>query len=85
MQDLRAVWAYIAQDDPKAATRLAERLLEAAEKLPDSPGLGRPGRVIDTRELVITRTPDLVPYRVIGNAVAVLRLLHGAQRWPERF
>ena len=85
VRDLQAARAYIAQDDPRAAARVAERILEAVEKLPNSPGLGRPGRVIDTRELVISGTPYLVPYRVVGDAVVILRVLHGAQRWPERF
>ena len=56
-QDLRQVRAYIARDDPKAAAKVARRLREAIERLPDNPARGRPGRVIDTRELVVTGTP----------------------------
>jgi toxin ParE1/3/4 len=48
-----------------------------------APGIGRPGRIEGTRELVIHRTPYIAAYRISGNTVRVLRLLHGAQQWPE--
>jgi plasmid stabilization system protein ParE len=32
---------------------------------------------------VITRTPYIVAYRVLDDAVRILRVLHGAQLWPE--
>jgi len=53
--------------------------------LPESPEMGRPGRVPGTRELVIPRTPCIVPYRLVGNTIQVLRIFHGARRWPETF
>jgi toxin ParE1/3/4 len=43
--------------------------------------MGRPGRVQGTRERVITGTPYLVVYRV-RHEVEILRVLHGAMRWP---
>lgn len=84
-QDLREVRATIAEDNPKAAAQVAARILQAVERLPDNPALGRPGRVMDTRELVIAGTPYLVPYRVTGDVIVVLRVLHGARQWPGRF
>jgi toxin ParE1/3/4 len=47
--------------------------------------MGRPGRVKGTRELVIVGTPYIVAYRIKGDAVQVLRVLHGAQKWPQGF
>jgi toxin ParE1/3/4 len=47
------------------------------------PQMGRPGRVHGTRELVITRTPYIAIYRLSSEAIQILRLLHGAQQWPE--
>jgi toxin ParE1/3/4 len=52
--------------------------------LAGSPGLGRPGRVAGTRELVIPLTPYIVPYRVRDDAVQIITILHGAQRWPDK-
>jgi plasmid stabilization system protein ParE len=67
------------QDD----TAAAERILAAAARLAEFPETGRPGRRAGTRELVVSRTPYLVPYRVRGEFVEVLRVLHGRQRWPD--
>ncbi len=47
--------------------------------------MGRAGRVPGTRELVISGTPYIVPYRVRGGAVEVLRVFHAARRWPTEF
>ena len=85
LADLRALRAYIARDDPGAARRVASRIRAAVERLADHPGAGRPGRVSGTRELVVAGTPYLVPYRVKGPAIEILRVYHGAQRWPAHF
>lgn len=84
--DLAALRAYIAQDDPAAAQRVALHIIRNVETLlPNSPEMGRPGRVPGTRELVIPRTPYIVPYRLVGNTIQVLRVFHSARRWPEAF
>ena len=84
--DLAALRAYIAQDDPAAAQRIALHIIRNVETLlPNSPEMGRPGRVPGTRELVIPRTPYIVPYRLVDNAVQVLRVFHGARLWPDAF
>ncbi len=77
--------AYIARDDPRAAARLVERIVVGVERLAAHPASGRPGRVPGTRELVIGDTPYVVPYRVRGATVEILRVFHAARKWPERF
>jgi toxin ParE1/3/4 len=84
-QDLRHLRAYIAEDNPQAAASVARSILQAVERLPENPAIGRPGRVMGTRELVVAGTPYLVPYRVMGDVIVILRVLHGAQQWPDRF
>jgi hypothetical protein len=40
-------------------------------------------QVKGTRELVISRTPFIAVYRLLGTqGIEVLRLMHGAQQWP---
>lgn len=82
--DLEAVRAYIAQDNPTAAQKLGLRLEQAATLLLTQPGLGRPGRVHGTRELIVSGTPYLIPYRVRGQQIEILRVFHTARRWPPR-
>jgi toxin ParE1/3/4 len=86
VEDLAAIRAYIAEDDPEAARRIALRIIHSIEDLlSGNPEMGRPGRVPGTRELVVPRTPYVVPYRVRNNRIQVLRVYHGARKWPERF
>ena len=77
--------SYIAADDPAAARLVVARVLEAVAQLADQPGLGRPGRVPSTRELVVARTRYLVPYRVKRDAVEILRVFHTSRRLPKRW
>ena len=86
IQDLISLRAYIAEDSPAGARRIVLRILHDIEYLlPDNPHIGRPGRVPGTRELVIPRTPYIVPYRVQGEVIQILRVYHGARRWPDSF
>jgi addiction module RelE/StbE family toxin len=82
LEDLVAAGEYIAQENPKAAQQMAARVKEAADYLRDHPNLGRPGRLSDTKELVVSGTPFIVVYWIRKGAVQILRLLHHAQRWP---
>ena len=81
--DIEAAFAYIAQDSPRAAQIVVERILASLESLPEHPGMGRPGRVEGTREMVIARTPYVAVYEVTPQGVAVARVIHGAQNWPD--
>jgi toxin ParE1/3/4 len=81
---LEDIYERIAADNPTAARHMIERIRAAVTRLAASPALGRPGRVAGTRELVIPRTPYIVPYRVKGDVVQIITILHGAQRWPDR-
>ena len=77
--------AFIAQDSPKSAAAFVEHLLDSAELLATQPQMGRPGRVPGTRELVVTRFPYILPYRVREQNVEILRVFHTARRWPGDF
>lgn len=76
--------AYLAQQNPQAATDLVDRIEEAVRRLNEFPAMGRPGRVSGTRELVVTDTPYIVPYRVRGQTVHILRVFHTSRKWPGR-
>jgi toxin ParE1/3/4 len=85
-RDLRAAYQYWAEErSPAAADTMLDIIFSAVEMLSKHPGLGRPGRVVGTRELVILRTPFLIAYRLHRGSIQLLALLHGARKWPERF
>lgn len=81
VEDRRAVYAYIKADNPNAALALDELFSARAARLTNHPGLGRPGRVGGTRELVVHRNYILI-YDTAGDLVRVLRVLHAARQWP---
>jgi toxin ParE1/3/4 len=85
LQNLNDEAAYIAQEDPIAARLMVQRVMNAVDMLADQPGLGRPGRVPGTRELVVSKTRLLVPYRVHGGTVEVLRVFHTSQGLPRQW
>ena len=75
--------SHIAADDPRAARLVVGRVMDAVAQLVEQPGLGRPGRVPGTRELVVLKTRYVVPYRVNGETVEVLRVFHTSRRPPS--
>ncbi len=85
IHDLIALRAHIAEYDPAAAKRVALYILYCVEYLlSENPKLGAPGRVPGTRELVIPKTPYIVPYRVRPSKIEIARVYHTSRRLPER-
>ena len=81
--DRLAIFIWIADDDPRAAALVDDRIEDAVQRLKDFPHSGRPSRIDGTRELVISGTPYLVPYQVVGETIRLLRVIHGARMWPH--
>ena len=76
--------AYLADRNPWAAIDMGDAIEAAIERLIDYPHTGRPGRIRGTRELVVSGTPYVIAYRIEPGAILIVRLLHGAQRWPAK-
>jgi len=83
VKDLQSLRHYIAQDNRVAAAKVAKKILHSIDILSEQPGMGRAGRVANTRELVVSGTSYIVPYRVRNNVIEILRVLHCAMQWPE--
>ena len=73
---------FIAQDNPLGAIDQDEQIERQTHMLLNHPILGKPGRRQGTRELVISHTPFIVVYRINGNRIELLRMLHSSQQWP---
>jgi toxin ParE1/3/4 len=86
LDELDAIGAYIARDNPVAAVRVVDRIDRAARNLAIMP-TGRRGRVAGTYEKVVPGLPYMVAYALETAAggdevLAILRVIHGARNWP---
>ena len=72
---------YIAHDNPSAAIDLDLDFEAKAENARQRPRLYKPGRMKGTHEIVV-RPNYVMVYRITGDLVEVLRVLHAAQQWP---
>lgn len=85
LNDLDTVVEYISQHNTNAARKLANRIWKTVQILAEHPNSGRMGRVSGTRELVVSGTSYIIPYRIKNNEIQILRVLHGARKWPTNF
>jgi addiction module RelE/StbE family toxin len=84
LADLRAIKAYIAEENPQAADHVITSIREETNVLLNQPNIGRAGRISDTRELVISQYPYIVAYREQSGEVEILAVVHTSRRWPEQ-
>lgn len=81
---LAEIYDYIAQDNPAAARRVIGQVRKDADLLKDNPGMGRPGRVEGTRELIVSRYPYIIVYRPAApDEVHIAAVIHTARLWPD--
>ena len=85
LNNLDEIAAYIAQENPIAAQQVVDMIIEQTNLLATQPALGRSGRVLGTRELVISNSQYLVPYRIKNNVVEILRVFHTSRRPPKNW
>ena len=85
LDNLDAAVEYIAADNPTAAKKVAQKNWDSVQLLKTQPGLGRPGRVSGTRELVVSGLPYIVPYLEKNGTIVILRIMHTSIKWPDSF
>jgi toxin ParE1/3/4 len=84
LNSLAEIAKYIEKDNPLRAGTFVKEIREKTNTLGEFPGIGRPGRVPGTRELVVHKN-YIVPYRVRGENVEIIRVHHAGKRWPKVF
>jgi toxin ParE1/3/4 len=80
--DLERIADYLLTHAPDRAPELVRAVYDAPSALLTFPNRGRPGKKEGTRELVLSPLPYLAVYAVHGDVIYVVRMLHGAQKWP---
>jgi addiction module RelE/StbE family toxin len=83
LQNLDDEAAYIAQDNPQAAADVVKAIVADIEQLARFPGMGREGRVAGTREWAMPNLPYIIPYRVRGDRLQILRIFHTRRLPPQ--
>jgi len=78
---------YISQENPAAANAVVQCIYDSAALLADNPSLGHPGRIPDTRELVVPDMQYIIPYRVSSrlNQIEILRVFHTSRKPPKNW
>ena len=79
LADLQGIRRYIENFNPHAARDMAERIIEAGNRLASFPDRGRRVPGTQLRESTIAR-PYIIRYRIDPDRVVILRVRHGARR-----
>ncbi len=85
LENLEQEATYISRENPMAAKEIMQRIYNSVALLADNPALGRPGRIPDTRELVVPETRYIIPYRVRPRLqqIEILRVFHVSRQPPQ--
>ena len=67
---------YIRKENPSVASDVITTIQKSTDYLIDNPNMGRIGRFYGIRELVITKYPFIVWYRVGKESLEILRIKH---------
>lgn len=81
---LIAIRESIEKDSDQRAALVATRILDAIDILQTQPQMGRPGRLSGTRELVVSGTPYIIPYRVRRERIELLAVFDGHRQYGGR-
>ena len=82
LKDLKSIQKYICENNKEAAKAVVAHIIEKIETvIAANPSAGRAGRVLRTRELVISKYPYIVPYQVREDVIYILRVLHTSRQW----
>lgn len=83
ISDLRETRAHIAADDPKVAMQVALRLEKAITLIAGRPTIGRPVSGQSLREWSVPGLPFVIPYRIAGDTIEIIRVFHTSRRRPS--
>jgi toxin ParE1/3/4 len=81
--DLLAIWLYIAERNVEAADRVLDEIERVCRMIAEHPEIGRerPEVGIELRSFVAMSW--VVFYRIDGNAIRIVRILHGARDFDQ--
>ena len=84
IDDISAIRDFIGRDSKATAKNVVTGLLRSIAQLAIFPRTGRRGQVTGTHELVVRRLPYIVVYRISGNDVEIIAIVHMARNGPRK-
>jgi toxin ParE1/3/4 len=81
LKHVKAIRDYIAADNPTAAISVLSEIKEKAENLTQFPMLGRQGRATGTRELVISKYPYILIYKLTATKIKIAAVVHQSKKY----
>jgi len=84
-QDIDQIYDYISEFNPGAAQRIISSIQSSVIHLQTFSEMGRPGRVHGSREIPVPKTDYTIVYRITGQTVEILSVIHQFRQWPEDF
>lgn len=85
VRDLTEIRAYISRDSEDAANAVSLRIKKSLDLITQRPGIGRPSQQARIREHSVPGLPYVVPYRVRGETVEILRIFHTSRERPSKW
>jgi len=77
---LDAIYDYIALENTVAAQKVAIHLLDSAQSLVSFPEVGHAGKREGTRELVLTKYPYTLIYKLSATRIIIVAVVHQRQK-----
>jgi len=82
-QDIGEAVAHLKKTDSHAIDRFATVIKTSLNLILTNPNLGRPSHMANVREWSVPNWPYLIPYRLNGDDIEVLRIWHTRRDRPE--
>ena len=83
--NLEAELDYYGKINPALAKELSIIIKESVINIANLPGIGRPGKKIGSRELIINKYPYVLAYRVRNEILEVLAIIHQQRKNIKSF
>jgi toxin ParE1/3/4 len=81
LRQLERVHRFYAEFDRRLAARIFRTIQFSVRRLARFPSSGRQGQVAGTFELVFQELPFVVVYRIEGDEIQILRVIHTSTDW----
>jgi plasmid stabilization system protein ParE len=81
-QDIREIWAYVADDSMKAARRLRLQIFDACQRIANHPEIGHRREDLTEKPVLIWPEGSYLIIYIARRPVEIVRVLHGARDIP---